>query len=66
MPVKGFTETVISRGKVIIDKGRYIGRAGDGAFVSRGPYGGLHSNSQAAARKDVLGARSFDLGHRGR
>lgn len=62
MPVKGFTETVISRGRVIIDKGRYIGRAGDGAFVKRGPYGGLYANSQSAARMDLFGAKPFDLG----
>jgi len=41
--VKGFTETVISRGKVIIDKGDYVGRAGDGMFIKRGPYGGAHA-----------------------
>ena len=41
--VKGFTETVLSRGKVVIDRGEYVGRAGDGAFVRRGPYGGAHA-----------------------
>jgi dihydropyrimidinase len=41
--VKGFTETVISRGKVVIDKGEYVGRAGDGMFIKRGPYGGAHA-----------------------
>ena len=41
--VKGFTETVISRGKVVIDKGEYVGRAGDGIFIKRGPYGGAHA-----------------------
>ncbi len=41
--IKGFTETVISRGKVIIDKGDYVGRAGDGMFIKRGPYGGAHA-----------------------
>jgi dihydropyrimidinase len=43
MRVRGFTETVISRGKVVIDKGQYVGRAGDGMFVKRGPYGGPHA-----------------------
>ena len=43
--VKGFTETVISRGKVVIDKGEYVGRAGDGKFIRRGPYGGLYATS---------------------
>ena len=41
--VKGYTETVLSRGKVVIDRGDYVGRAGDGAFVRRGPYGGIHA-----------------------
>ena len=41
--VRGFTETVLSRGKVVIDRGEYVGRAGDGAFVKRGPYGGAHA-----------------------
>ena len=41
--VKGYTETVLSRGKVVIDRGEYVGRAGDGAFVKRGPYGGIHA-----------------------
>jgi dihydropyrimidinase len=40
MPVRGFTETVFSRGRMIVDKGKYVGRAGDGKFVKRGPYGG--------------------------
>ena len=38
--VKGFTDTVVSRGKVIIDRGEYVGRKGDGRFLKRGPYGG--------------------------
>ena len=41
--VRGFTETVLSRGKVVVDRGEYVGRAGDGAFVRRGPYGGAHA-----------------------
>ena len=43
MRVKGFTETVLSRGKVVIDKREYIGRPGDGMFIKRGPYGGPHA-----------------------
>ena len=46
--VKGFTETVLSRGKVIIDAGEYVGRAGDGTFMRRGPYGGLHATGAPA------------------
>ncbi len=41
--VRGYTETVISRGKIIVDNGAYIGRPGDGAFVKRGPYGGIYA-----------------------
>ena len=51
-PVKGFTETVLSRGKVIIDKGEYVGRAGDGAFVKRGPYGGMYASVAEANRRE--------------
>ena len=34
--VKGKVETVLSRGKVIIENGEYKGRAGDGEFLKRG------------------------------
>ena len=47
--VRGYTETVLSRGKVIIDKGEYVGRAGDGEFIRRGPYGGVHASMRTAA-----------------
>lgn len=30
MPVRGVTETVLSRGKVIIDHGKYLGNLGEG------------------------------------
>ena len=50
--VKGFTETVLSRGKVIIDKGDYVGRAGDGSFVKRGPYGGRYATADRSAISD--------------
>ena len=45
--VKGYTETVLSRGKIVIDKGEYVGRAGDGMFVKRGPYGGMYKSEAA-------------------
>ena len=45
--VKGYTETVLSRGKIIIDRGEYIGRAGDGQFIKRGPYGGMYAGASA-------------------
>jgi dihydropyrimidinase len=35
--IKGSPETVLSRGKVIIDKGQYHGKPGDGKFLIRGP-----------------------------
>ncbi len=39
--VTGFTETVLSRGNVIIDKCEYVGKKGDGHFLKRGLYGGM-------------------------
>jgi len=39
--VTGFTETVLSRGKVIIDNCEYVGKKGDGHFLKRGLYGGM-------------------------
>ncbi len=48
--VKGFTETVISRGKMVVDKGEYLGRPGDGRFVKRGPYGGFYRNTRPDMR----------------
>jgi dihydropyrimidinase len=35
--VYGVSETVISRGKVVIDNGKFTGRAGGGAFIRRLP-----------------------------
>lgn len=39
--VTGFTETVLSRGNVIIDNCEYVGKKGDGHFLKRGLYGGM-------------------------
>lgn len=36
--VKGAAEVVLSHGKVIVDKGVYVGRKGDGRFVKRAPF----------------------------
>ena len=35
--VTGVSETVISRGKVIVETGRFVGRAGSGVFLKRNP-----------------------------
>lgn len=40
--VKGFSETVISRGKVIVRNCQYSGVKGHGQFIKRGPFNGLH------------------------
>ncbi|NOZ03583.1 MAG: dihydropyrimidinase [FCB group bacterium] len=39
--VQGFSETVISRGKVIVRDCEYVGKKGDGQFLKRGLFGGL-------------------------
>ena len=41
--VRGYPETVLSRGRVVVDNGAYVGRPGDGQFIRRGPYGGAHA-----------------------
>jgi dihydropyrimidinase len=38
MRIKGVTKTVLSRGRVIIDEGKYVGKAGDGEFLRRGGF----------------------------
>lgn len=43
MEVTGITETVLSRGKVIIENGQYVGKPGDGKYLKR-------SNIQQAIR----------------
>ena len=35
--VTGATDTVISRGKVVVDGGTFTGRAGGGSFLKRSP-----------------------------
>jgi dihydropyrimidinase len=37
MKIKGAVETVLSRGKTIIENGQYTGKPGDGQFLKRGP-----------------------------
>jgi dihydropyrimidinase len=36
MKIKGMPETVLSRGKVIIEDGKYKGTPGEGKFIRRG------------------------------
>ncbi|HLX78564.1 MAG TPA: dihydropyrimidinase, partial [Acidimicrobiales bacterium] len=36
MTVKGKVETVLSRGELVIENGRFVGRAGHGKFLARG------------------------------
>ena len=55
-PVKGFTETVISRGRIVIQNGEYVGRKGDGSFVKRGPYGGLYNTEDRSGVMDLSSA----------
>ncbi|HEX9006543.1 MAG TPA: dihydropyrimidinase [Bacteroidota bacterium] len=38
--VKGAAETVLSRGRVVVDKGKFHGKAGGGKFVKRDTYAG--------------------------
>jgi len=35
--ITGAAETVLSRGKVIVDKGKFVGKAGAGEFLKRKP-----------------------------
>jgi dihydropyrimidinase len=58
--VKGYTETVLMRGKIIIDKGEYRGRAGDGRFIKRGPYGGLYAPSDIGEHSFASPSAHFD------
>src|SRR5437763_427824 len=34
--VRGVTKTVLSRGRVVIEEGKYVGKKGDGQFLKRG------------------------------
>ncbi len=38
--VKGNARAVLSRGEVIVDNGRFLGRTGRGAFLKRAARGG--------------------------
>jgi dihydropyrimidinase len=40
MKVRGVTKTVLSRGKVVIEDGKYLGQPGDGQFLKRSTFSG--------------------------
>ena len=42
MKVKGVTKTVLSRGRVVIDDGKYTGKPGDGQFLRRSSFSGRY------------------------
>ena len=37
MEIEGKPSVVMSRGKVVVDGDEYVGRAGDGRYLKRGP-----------------------------
>jgi len=41
MTVQGIAETVISRGKIVINKTNYVGKKGDGKFMKRSLFSGF-------------------------
>jgi dihydropyrimidinase len=40
MKVQGVAKTVLSRGKVVIEDGKYLGKPGDGQFLKRSTFSG--------------------------
>ena len=40
MKVRGVTKTVLSRGRVVIEDGKHVGKPGDGAFLKRSAFSG--------------------------
>ena len=42
MKVKGTTKTVLSRGRVVIDDGKFVGKPGDGQFLRRSTFSGRY------------------------
>lgn len=39
MEVTGRVNSVVSRGRLVVDDGRYVGRPGDGGYLARGTSG---------------------------
>jgi dihydropyrimidinase len=46
----GVPETVLSRGKVVIENGNYVGKPGDGKFLKRSQVQLKHKEVAAAVR----------------
>ena len=42
MKIKGVTKTVLSRGHLVIEDGKYVGKSGDGQFLKRGTFSGRY------------------------
>jgi dihydropyrimidinase len=42
MKVRGVAKTVLSRGKVVIEDGKYLGKPGDGQFLKRSTFSGIY------------------------
>src|SRR4029077_7008453 len=42
MKIRGATKTVLSRGRVVIDEGKYVGKSGDGQFLKRSTFCGRY------------------------
>jgi dihydropyrimidinase len=42
MKVKGVAKTVLSRGRVVIEDGKYVGKPGDGQFLKRSTFSGRY------------------------
>ena len=42
MKVRGVAKTVLSRGKVVIEDGKYLGKPGDGQFLKRSTFSGRY------------------------
>ena len=40
--VRGYPDIVLSRGRVIVEKGAWHGKSGAGAFLKRGAYSGFN------------------------
>jgi dihydropyrimidinase len=51
MEVQGVTETVLSRGKVVIENEKYVGKEGDGKFIKRGRVSLKHQEPVATAAR---------------